>query len=208
MSDFEGARGMFAFFAVGPIGGLVAMVVAVWFVLRSGRAGAPVGPTRVRVGGVLAAIAGVVAAGIAIGVGMSDTYTNELPPTLEFEVRAPAAMVPERREDVRVALNTDKNSMDALLSDVRTEGGERVIVGSVELSFKTRSRLLVVHLPDQPVRLFSLSLGRDPSSTPALGAWEHAKWIDRQAEDAQPEAAPTDDPVMLRWRVRHAGDPD
>jgi hypothetical protein len=206
MSDFEGARGMFAVFVVGPLGGLVAMVLAIWAVLRRGRGGTPLGPTLARVGGVLVAIAGLVAAGLAIGVGMSDTYTNELPPTLEFEVRAPATMVPDRREDVRVALNTDENGADALLTDLRTEGGDRVIAGSVEMAFKTRSRLLVVHLPDQPVRLFSLSLGRDPASTAALGDWEHAKWIDRQAADARPEAAPTDDPVTLRWRVRRAGD--
>lgn len=207
MSDFEGARGMFAVFVVGPIGGLVAMVLAVWAVLRRGRGRAPLGPMLARVGGVLVAIAALVAGGIALRLGLSDTYTNELPPTLEFEVRAPAAMVPDDRAAIDIALDTDRNGADALVTDVLPDGAERVIAGSVALAFKTRSRLLVVRLPDQPVRLFSPSLGRDPSSTPAFGAWERAKWIDRQAEAAQPESAPADDPITLRWRVRRAGDP-
>jgi hypothetical protein len=207
MSDFEGARGMFAFLVVGPLGGLVAMVLAVWAVVRRGGGRDRLGPVLARVGGVLAAIAAVVAGGIALRLVTSDTYTDELPPTLEFEIRAPAAMVPEERSAIAITLDTDRNGADALVSEVRTEGDARVIAGSVPLAYKTRQRLLVVRLPDQPVRLFSPSLGRDPASTSALGAWEHARWIDRQVDDGQPEAAPADDPVALRWRVRRAGDP-
>ncbi|MCW5891189.1 MAG: hypothetical protein KIT14_11645 [bacterium] len=207
MSDFEGARGMFAAFVVGPLGGLVAMVLAVWGVLRVGRGRAALGATLARVGAVLLGIVAAVAGAIVLRLQLSDTYTNELPPTLAFEVRAPAAMVPDDRAAVRIEINTDKNAADALLTEVRDDGGERVVVGRVELAMKTRSRLLVVRLPGQPVRLFSLSLGRDPASTPALGDWTHARWIDRREDGGQPEAAPADDPVALRWRVRRAGEP-
>jgi hypothetical protein len=37
MSDFEGGRAMFAFFAVGPPGGLIAMVASAWLVQRAWR---------------------------------------------------------------------------------------------------------------------------------------------------------------------------
>lgn len=189
MTDFEGARGMFAAFVTGPLAGLVAMVLAVWGVLRVGRGRAALGPTLARVGIVLAAIAGVVAGGIVLRLALSGTYTNELPPRLAFELRAPAAMVLEDRAAIRVELNTDANSADALLTDVRTGGERRVVIGLVELAMKTRSRLL------------------HPASTPAPGAWQHARWVDRQAADGRPEPAPEGDPVTLRWRVQRAGDP-
>lgn len=84
-------------------------------------------------------------------------------------------------------------------------GGHDVIAGSVPLAFKTRSRLLVVSLPDQPNRLFRLSLSRDPASTATLSEWRHADHLD-QASEAQPRPAPADDPVELRYRIRRAGE--
>jgi len=55
MSDFEGGRGMFAFLAVGPVGGLIAMIVSAWLVLRFGRAAVPLGRTFVHLALVLGA---------------------------------------------------------------------------------------------------------------------------------------------------------
>ena len=44
-----------------------------------------------------------------------------------------------------------------------------------------------------------------PSSTPALGEWQPPSHVHRQGAE-QPEAAPKDDPVALRYRVRRAGE--
>lgn len=206
MSDFEGARGMFAFLFVGPLGGLVAMVAAVWAVLRIGRGRAAIGATLARVAAVLGAIAAVVVVGVLVRLWSVPTYTNELPPSLEFELRFPTAMTPADH-DVRVEVHTDHNVGPGLVTTPwpAPEHGQQVVAGVVSLDFKTTSRLLVVTIPGQPVRLFRLPLSRDPSSTPALGDWQHAAHLDRGGE-AQPEKAPADDPVELRYRVRRAGE--
>ena len=92
MSDFEGARGMFAFLGMGPIGGLVAMILSAWLVLRIGKGRAPLGHTLARLAVVLGAIALVVGTGIVVRLRTLDTYADTAPPALEFEIRMPAAM--------------------------------------------------------------------------------------------------------------------
>lgn len=207
MSDFEGGRGMFAAFVVGPVGGLIAMVAAAWLVFRIGEGRAAPAPILLRLGVVLAAIATLVAAAIWIRLATVDTYSDILPPTLEFEIRVPAAMVSADGAAPRVELHTDKNVGDGVITGHWGHDDDRhdVIAGSVPLAFKTRSRLLVVSLPDEPTRLFRLSLSRDPASTATLSGWRHADHLDL-ASEAQPRPAPADDPVEMRYRVRRAGE--
>lgn len=207
VSDFEGARGMLAFLGIGPLGGLAAMVVAVWVVLRSGRRGLGAGATLARVGLVLAGIAGLAGAAVGVRLATLDTYTDELPPQLEVEVRLPPALAVADRSAIRIALHDGRAPLDALLADpwARTEGGQQVVAGTVELARKTSSRLLAVTLPDGSERLFPLRLGRDPGATAAFGDWQRPAHVARAGEEAVRPAAP-DDPVALRVRVRRAGD--
>jgi hypothetical protein len=207
MSDFEGGRGMFAFLAVGPVGGLVAMVVSAWLVLRFGRGAVPLGRTFVHVALVLGAVAALVGAGIWVRLRTLDTYTNTLPPNLQFEIRIPATIPVPQASTFRIELHTDKNVGESTLADgwLPAADGGHVILGNVSLAFKTSSRLLVVSLPDQPTRLFRLPLSRDPRTTAILGEWRRADLIDTPG-DAQPRTAPADDPVELRYRVQRAGD--
>ncbi len=207
MRVFEGARGMFAFLGVGPIGGLVCMVAAVWLVLRGRHGAAPLGATLGRVTLVLAGIAGVAAAGVVLRLQTIDTYTDALPPQLVFEVRLPARMAVADRATIDVELHTDRNTADAVFLDPwsRLEDDGQVIAGVLELAMKTSSRVVVVSLPDGSERLFRLPLSRDPRSTPALGEWRRADHLARKGE-ADVVAAPKDDPVALRWRVRRAGE--
>jgi hypothetical protein len=207
MSDFEGYRGMFAFFAVGPVGGLASMVASAWLVLRAGQGRAPLAPALARLAIVLAGIVGVVGAGIWLRLATLDTYTNTAPPMLEFEIRVPTAMAVPEPSTIRVELHTDKNVGDSQLTDrwVQDESGHQVIAGTVPLALKTSSRLLVMILPDQPTRLFTLPLSREPASTALLGVWQRPNHIHAKGAD-QPQAAPADDPVELRYRVRYAGE--
>src|SRR4029453_8305263 len=76
MSDFEGGRGMFAFLFVGPIGGLLAMILAIWAVLRIGKGRARLGPTLGRIGLVLAGIAAGVGAGVGRAPLRVHTHSN------------------------------------------------------------------------------------------------------------------------------------
>lgn len=199
MSDFEGGRGMFAFLAVGPLGGLLAMTAAVWAVLRAGKGRAPLGRTLGRLGLALCGIAALVGGGIALRLATLDTYSDRLPPRLEFELRMPAAPA---ASDLRVELHTDKNSADALLNRewLGDGGGNQTLGGSVELYFKTSSRLLVVMLPGEPVRLFRLHLARAPEPDADFGEWQRADHID-PGGGAPIRAAPPDDPIELRYRV-------
>ena len=107
---------------------------------------------------------------------------------------------------MRVELDTDKNVGDGHLAErwLPGEGEHQVIAGSVPLAFKTSSRLLVVSMPGQPTRLFTLALSRDPASTASLSAWQRARHISVEGEE-RPRAA-ADDPVEMRYRVRRAGD--
>jgi hypothetical protein len=207
MSDFEGGRGMFAFLGVGPIGGLLGMVVSIWAVLRRRSATASLGRSAARIGVVVGAIAALVGAGIWLRLATMDTYSGEAPPMLEFEIRVPVAMALPERSAVEVELHTDKNVGQSWFADpwLRAEGGHQVIAGGVPLDFKTSSRLLVVSLRGQPTRLFRLELSRDPASTAALGSWVRPDHVDHP-DQAQPVAAPPDDPVGLRYRVRRAGE--
>lgn len=207
MSDFEGGRGMFAFLGVGPIGGLICMLVAIWLVLRVGQGAAPLGRSLAQVVGILGAIALAVGAGIAIRLATLDTYTNTLPPTLEFEIRMPAAMAAMKPSDLSVELHTAKNVGVGSLADhwEPAEDGKMMVSGTVEVAFKTSGRLLVLKMPGQPTRLYRLPFSRDPASMPAFGMWQPPRHIHVEGED-QPRDAPADDPVQARYRVRRAGD--
>lgn len=208
MSDFEGARGMFAFLGVAPLGGLVGMVGSAWLVLRLGKGAAPLGPTVVRVGGVLAGIAAAaVAAVIFVRLQTLDTYTNTAPPTLEFEVRLPAGIALANRDGVQIELHTDRNVGESYFAEpwVRTEGDRQIIAGGVPLMVKTSSRPLVVSLPGESTRLFRLPLSKDPASSGALGDWRRADHVDAPGADG-PVAARADDPVELRYRVTRPGE--
>ena len=201
MSDFEGGRGMFAAFVVGPVGGLVGMIGAAWLVLRGGFGPLPAGRLLPRLGAVLGAIAALVAGGIWLRLATLDTYTDSLPPQLELELRVPAALAGSSPQGIEVELDTDKNVMPAQLDDAwREDGATRVVAGRVSLDFKTTSRLLVVSIPDQPRRLFRLRLGRDPAAS-ALGEWRAPNFVDAPG-DTQPRPAPAGDPVALRIGVR------
>ena len=207
MSDFEGGRGMFAFLVVGPLGGLIVMLLTIWGVLRVGKGRARLGPTLGRIALVVAGIAAVVGAGIGLRLMTIETYANEAAPTLEFEIRVPASLPLPDRSGVRVELHTDQNVGESYFADpwLRADGDHQVIAGGVPLMLKTSSRMLVVSLPGQPTRLFRLGLSRNPGSTPTLGKWRRPDFIDAPNFD-QPHAAPADDPVELRQRVRRAGE--
>lgn len=207
MSDFEGGRAMFGFFGVGPLGGLVCMIGGGWLALVWGGRRASAARTLARLGGVLAGVAALVGSAVALRLLTLDVYTNTLPPTLEFEIRVPASMRSPEPRSLRVELHTDKNVDEGLLDDrwSSAEGEQESINGSVALAFKTRSRLLAVTVPGEATRLFRLHLGRDPSSTPALGTWQRADYVE-SATDGRLRAADRDDPIEIRYRVRRAGE--
>ncbi len=158
----------------------------IWLGLRRGGA-QPIGKALGRAGIALLAIVALAAGGLAL-------YYYSIPhrleydqagASLEFELRAPAGFVlPDDPYKIEVTLDTDLNQQPAIWLDpaLRQEGDRQVLAGTVELYYRTSSRLLRVpvsrrqgpHLPPRPRRqarprgrLERLACGRISSACPA-----------------------------------------
>ncbi len=200
LSDFEGARGYFAYLFVGPIVGVVGLVAGIWLVLRY--RGGFTGFSAVAGRGllVIAAIGAIVAAGIWYRLATLDHF-RELPPTAEFEIRLPAGKPSPDRLAVKIELHTDKNTNDALLYDewLRVDAGRPVLRGLVPLYFRTAQRILVLKLAGEPDRLFTLKLAASPRYSDDYGAWQKLDFV--AAANEQPQRPGAGEDFELRLRV-------
>ncbi len=205
MSDREGGRAMLAFFAFGPFGALAGLLLGAWLVLRFyggyRRFAEALGGAAV----VAAALAAVAAAVFGVLYLSDDVLVrNGPPPQAYFELRLPsAAVLPAGLEGVRVDLNTDKNEMPGTLTGTTTEQDRPIIAGSVDLYFRTASRILVLRLPGEPDRLFMLNLARNPSASPQFGPWQRVDYVDDHPP-ASPRKGGDGDDYQIRYRVERA----
>ena len=203
VSNFEGGRAMLAVWGIGPIGGLVGLVLGIVLVLRK-RGGHSAGGIALRVPIVMAGIAALVAAGLW---WMYETRpvlnTNGPAPQLAFEVRLPPGLAaPADASAIEAQLHTEKNRMPALIprEAMRMEDGRAVIAGSVDLYYRSRWRLLEVKVPGQDDRLFQLGLPASPRRTTAFGLWERATFIATPGF-SQPRKAGAGEGFEIRYRV-------
>lgn len=203
MSDFEGGRAMFAAFVVGPLGGLIGLAVGIWLVLRT--------RGRYRGGGivwrgalVVVAIGALVAGGIGYMVATNEILNpNALPLQLDFEIRLPAgSAMPTRVDRVSVDLQTDRNTMPAVLDAdaTRMDGDRAVLAGLVELYFRTTQRMIVLHMANEPDRIFQLALSARPRLSEEYGSWTRVDFIAQASSDPPRKAEPGDD-FEIRYRV-------
>jgi hypothetical protein len=178
MHDRDGGLAMSAFFFVGPFGGIAGLVTAVWLMLRRRKetAAAPLGRhTLVALGAVV-----MIAAAVAAGFWLNRPYvtTSGLPPELRFELRLPRdakppALVTRSEALARrspIELVTSQNTMSAEIERVRMEDGHPVLVGRVEMHYRTRDRAIVFKLPAGEVA-FDVKLAASPDATADFGAW-------------------------------------
>jgi hypothetical protein len=205
ITSFEGASGYFAVFIGGPVGGLAGLVLGALLVLRRvGHRGAAVGG---RIALVFAGVVGVAAAGMAAFWLMRPLVNANGPaPRLAFEIRLPpgVALAAPRARDT-VELQTSKNRMPASLALGRHEDGRDVVVGSVELYYRTWQRMLVLRLPDKTDVLFELSLGLTPDHTRTFTPWRRADYIASPGQD-QARRTIAADTYDIRYRVVWAGE--
>jgi hypothetical protein len=116
--------------------------------------------------------------GGAVSYYMVATATPWLNPNapnvmLQFEVRLPpAALPPASARDVKIELQTDMNRMPGEVRQIRRDGEQSVIVGEVDLAFRTAKRQLEVKVTGQPDRVFNIALTDKAPHTPALGPWQ------------------------------------
>jgi hypothetical protein len=100
---------------------------------------------------------------------------NAATPLLQFEVRLPAgAALPAAADDFAIELQTDQNRMpgEPRFNQFRRDGDRSVIVGDVELAFRTAYRQLEIKIKGQPDRVFRVGLTDKAPHAPELGPWQ------------------------------------
>lgn len=124
---------------------------------------------------VLCAAAGAAYYWYALATATPWLNPNAANPLLQFEVRLPAGTaLPAAARDVAIELQTDHNRMpgEAKFNQFRRDGDRSVIVGDVELAFRTAHRQLELKIKGQPDRVFRIGLSDKAPHGPELGPWQ------------------------------------
>lgn len=205
ISSFEGAAGYFAIFLGGPIGAVIGLVGTPWLVLRRrGYRGLSAlgGRLALAVGSVIG-LAALALAGVWYMRPIANS--NGPPPQLVFEIRLPpGAALPDDRDNL-LELQTSENTMPASSVDVRLEDGRPLIAGTVDMYFRTSSRILVLKMADKRDVLFVLRLGRSPAPSKTFTAWTPADYI-AEPGTSQPRKATAADRYEVRYRAVWPGE--
>lgn len=122
---------------------------------------------------------------VAVGGAMTYFYIEETAtpwlnpnaanPELHYEIRLPAnSVLPASPRGIAVELRTDLNTMPGELASAkfRHDGVQPVIVGQVDLAFRTWRRRLAVKIAGQPDRVYPIGLTDKAPHTSEFGAWE------------------------------------
>jgi hypothetical protein len=203
MSDFEGGRGMFAFFGIGPIGGLIGLILGIALVLRRHGNISGFGALAGRGLMVAGAIVGLVALGVLIRLFTLPDLQQPFPRVV-FEIRLPAeAKLPDRKA-VKITLDTDVNQTDALLESrwLTKDDNRAILHGFVDLYKRTTNRLLVLKIDGEPDRLFQIKLWGNPGPTKSFTNWEQVEYI---SEHSGLRRADDSDKYEFRFRVDRDG---
>ncbi len=203
-SDFEGGLAMQAAFGIGPIGGMLGLVLGIWLALRKrGHRNASALSWRIPV--VIAAIGCIAASALwylyetrpLLASSGSGT------PRLDFELRLPpGAELAAPADAIRIELNTEQNRMPGRVRDkaARKDGDRAVATGSVELAYRSSWRLLdVMTGPGEPSRIFDLKLPARPRHMKDFGPWRRIDFV--AIGDQQPQPAGPSEAYELRSRV-------
>ena len=202
-SNFEGGLAMLAFFAVGPIGGVIGLVVGIWVVLRQrGHRSASALAWRIPAG--IAGIVVLVAGGVWLAYDMRPMLgtSSSGAPRLDFEIRMPPG-APVQPARTKVNLSTERNTADGIISDkaTRMDGDRPVIAGTVELYYRSSWRLLDLRRgDDQPIMIFDLGLAARPAHMEDFGPWRRVTSVGTNGP-GQPRKATDADAYEIRTRV-------
>ncbi|HET7679440.1 MAG TPA: hypothetical protein VFK79_04820 [Xanthobacteraceae bacterium] len=202
ISSFEGASGYFAVFIGGPIGGLLGLVLGAVLVLRK-RGHQGFGAIAGRLGLVAVGVALIAAAGIGVLYLSQDMVNpNGAAPQLAFEIRLPAGAASPGANESPIELQTGKNRMPALIQReaTRDDGGRPVLVGLVEMYYRSSQRMLVMTMPDKTDVLFSIKLAAAPKHSPEFSAWQRADYIGEPGKPQARRATAADD-YEIRYRA-------
>ena len=207
-SDFEGARAMSAVFGFGPIGGLVGLVTGVLVVLRMRRGRLEGRDVAIKLPTAILAIAALVSGAFWVAYEHRPHLNDNGPaPELRFEIRLPPGPLPATaHQDYAVTLYTEQNSMPGGINEAggRLDGDRPVIVGQVEMHYRSSWRLLALKVPGEPERIFHLKLAARPGHQAELGGWERVAHVAVEGQ-SRPRPAGPEDQLDVRYRVAWPG---
>jgi hypothetical protein len=206
MSNFEGAAGMFAVFGIGPIGGLVGLILGIWLVLRYRGRHFGFGSIAIRSLLVIVAIGVLIAGGFGVTYLTRDTVNaGGPPPRLLFDLRLPPG-IEATAKDLSVEMHTNKNVATGIVfsGSERRDGDRLLISGSIDLYFRTSQRMVVVKRRGEPDRLFQLTLSSSPKHMREPGSWQPVSLVAGPGE--QPRKPDAGDGYELRYRVAWVGE--
>lgn len=171
--------GLLTLLVFAPAGAMVGLVIGTWLGMRwrDKDAGGLARNSLKSFGVVLAlcAAAGGAYFWYAVSTATPWLNPNAATPILQFEVRLPAgAALPAAARDVAIELQTDQNRMpgETRFNQFRRDGDRSVIVGDVELAFRTAWRQLEIKIKGQPDRTFPIGLSGKAPHASQLGPWE------------------------------------
>ncbi|MBJ7404579.1 MAG: hypothetical protein JHD07_15285 [Bradyrhizobium sp.] len=171
--------GLLGLFVYAPVGAISGAVLASWLVMRPGRDAGNGSVARNSLKSLAIVALFCVAAVVTYLVYAYATATpwlnpNAANPLLVFEVRFPAGLtVPASEQGITIELQTDLNTMPGEVNPAAfyRDGDQAVIVGEVELAFRTSRRQLAVNIEGQPSRIFPINLTARAPHTPEFGTW-------------------------------------
>jgi hypothetical protein len=172
--------GMLALLVFAPAGGIAGLVLGTRLGMRwRGRSdgGGLARNSLKSFGVVLALCAAAVGTYYWYAVSTATPWLNPnaANPVLLFEVRLPmGTALPAAAQDMAVELQTDQNRMPGAtkFNQFRRDGDRGVIVGEVELAFRTTYRQLEFKIKGQPDRVFRIGLSGKAPHASQLGPWE------------------------------------
>jgi len=207
ISSFEGAAGYFAVFIGGPLGGLAGLVLGAVLVLR--RRGQTASGIAGGLGLVVIGLAAIAAAGLGVAYYvLQDTVNPDgSSPQLVFEIKLPPGATVPGGDARSIELTTNKNRMPALIQPeaARDEGGRPVIVGLVDMYYRSSQRILVMTMPDKTDVLFDIKLAGRPKHSKEFSAWQHVDWIGEVGKP-QTRRATAADQYEVRYRADWPGE--
>jgi hypothetical protein len=126
---------------------------------------------------------------------------NLTKPAVEFEIRLPKAAL-SAVSQTQVELHTDRNQTLAKLQDIRSSDadGRTVLTGSVALKYRTRDRVVILHLPGQAECEFKLRLAASPTPSDQFGPWHLADRV-ASATNGEETRIQQNDAFAIRYRV-------
>jgi hypothetical protein len=126
---------------------------------------------------------------------------NAAKPAVEFEIRLPKAAL-SAVSQTQVELHTDRNQTLAKLQEIRSSeaDGRSVLTGSVALEYRTRERVVILHLPGQAECEFKLRLAASPSPSDQFGPWHLADRVSSARNGEEPRSQ-QNDAFAIRYRV-------